>query len=91
MLQSCKKDLRKFLEIDAKKFNKRSEILKKFIYSDDLKLESLYAIQYLNNRQQHSPKLIRRIFKLLFNGQVYESIKFFANGKKRHAKRNTLF
>ena len=76
MLLCSKKEAKNPLEIDAKKFTKRSDILKSFFSNKNLQPDILYAVQYLDHRIQHSSKnLMHAIFKLLYDEKIIRGTK----------------
>ena len=42
----------------------------KFVTTEELQLESLYAVQSLDHRTQHLPNFIRLIFDLLYDEDI---------------------
>ena len=78
VLFCSKKEAKNPLEIDPKKFTKRSDILKSFFSNKNLQPDILYAVQYLDHRIQHSSKnLMHAIFKcrtMTFLKPIHKSI-----------------
>jgi hypothetical protein len=83
VLLCSKKDNAKItLEIDARKFKKICNILKRFFFNSDLQLDLLYAAQYLDHRIQHSSKyLMHQVFKLLHDEEIIRASKVYFKWK----------
>jgi len=82
LLCSKKDNATNTLEIDARKFKKTSNILKRFFCNIDHQTAILYAAQYLDHRIQHSSKyLMHQVFKLFYDEEIILASRVYSKWK----------